>query len=168
MNNNFYTKYEYAQKMLEAELNILIDSFERKHGYTPVEHVKTRLKTLPSIQKKLEKKGYSYNVENIEKGLEQDSNAIAQSAQTAKSVENGDLTARIVENPHNPQLVELKNVLNKMLDVLQKEVGSNMHEIHRVFDSYKSLDFTTEVQNAKGKEKEREKKRKRKKHYYDY
>ena len=45
MNNNFYTKYEYAQKMLEAELNILIDSFERKHGYTPVEHVKTRLKT---------------------------------------------------------------------------------------------------------------------------
>ena len=69
MNNNFYTKYEYAQKMLEAELNILIDSFERKHGYTPVEHVKTRLKTLPSIQKKLEKKGYSYNVENIEKHI---------------------------------------------------------------------------------------------------
>ena len=90
------------------------------------------------------------NVENIEKGLEQDSNAIAQSAQTAKSVENGDLTARIVENPHNPQLVELKNVLNKMLDVLQAKIGSNMNEIHRVFESYKSLDFTTEVPNAKG------------------
>ena len=69
MSNNFYTKYEYAQKMLETELNILIDSFERKHGYTPVEHVKTRLKTLPSIQKTLEKKGYSYNVENIEKHI---------------------------------------------------------------------------------------------------
>ena len=90
------------------------------------------------------------NVENIEKGLEQDSNAIKQSAQTAKSVENGDLTARIVENPHNPQLVELKNVLNKMLDVLQAKIGSNMNEIHRVFESYKSLDFTTEVPNAKG------------------
>ena len=90
------------------------------------------------------------NVENIEKGLEQDSNTIKQSAQTAKSVENGDLTARIVENPHNPQLVELKNVLNKMLDVLQAKIGSNMNEIHRVFESYKSLDFTTEVPNAKG------------------
>ena len=90
------------------------------------------------------------NVENIEKGLEQDSNAIKQSAQTAKSVENGDLTARIVENPHNPQLVELKNVLNKMLDVLQAKIGSNMNEIYRVFESYKSLDFTTEVPNAKG------------------
>ena len=90
------------------------------------------------------------NVENIEKGLEQDSNAIKQSAETAKAVENGDLTARIIENPHNPQLIELKNVLNNMLDVLQKEVGSNMNEIHRVFESYKSLDFTTEVPNAKG------------------
>ena len=90
------------------------------------------------------------NVENIEKGLEQDSNAIAQSAQTAKEIEAGNLTARIIENPHNPQLIELKNVLNKMLDVLQKEVGSNMHEIHRVFDSYKSLDFTTEIPNAQG------------------
>ncbi|MDY5556396.1 Cache 3/Cache 2 fusion domain-containing protein, partial [Helicobacter sp.] len=48
----------------------------------------------------------------IQKGLEQDSNAIKQSAETAKAVENGDLTARIIENPHNPQLVELKNVLN--------------------------------------------------------
>ena len=90
------------------------------------------------------------NVEDIKKGLEQDSNAIKQSAETAKAVENGDLTARIIENPHNPQLVELKNVLNKMLDVLQAKVGSNMNEIHRVFESYKSLDFTTEVKNAQG------------------
>ncbi|QOQ98718.1 Cache 3/Cache 2 fusion domain-containing protein [Helicobacter winghamensis] len=90
------------------------------------------------------------NIQNIEAGLKQDSLAIAQSAQTAKAVESGDLTARIIENPHNPQLIELKNVLNNMLDVLQEKVGSNMNEIHRVFESYKSLDFTTEVQNAKG------------------
>ncbi|MDY5556828.1 Cache 3/Cache 2 fusion domain-containing protein, partial [Helicobacter sp.] len=44
------------------------------------------------------------NIQNIQKGLEQDSNAIKQSAETAKAVENGDLTARIIENPHNPQL----------------------------------------------------------------
>ncbi|MCI5967940.1 MAG: chemotaxis protein, partial [Helicobacter sp.] len=57
------------------------------------------------------------NIQNIEEGLKQDSQAIAQSAETAKAVEDGDLTARIVENPHNPQLIELKNVLNNMLDV---------------------------------------------------
>ena len=90
------------------------------------------------------------NIEKTKAGLIQDEKAIAQSAQTAKAIESGDLTARIVENPANPQLVELKNVLNKMLDVLQSKIGSNMNEITRVFDSYKRLDFTTEVKNAQG------------------
>ncbi|MBX7545250.1 cache domain-containing protein, partial [Helicobacter turcicus] len=40
------------------------------------------------------------NIQNIEEGLKQDSLAITQSAQTAKAVESGDLSARIIENPH--------------------------------------------------------------------
>ncbi len=67
MEENFYMKYQYAEKMLEAELEILIHSFEKKHGYTPVEHVKKRMKTESSIRKKLEKKGYEFTEENIEK-----------------------------------------------------------------------------------------------------
>lgn len=90
------------------------------------------------------------NIQNIQQGIEKDEIAIAQSAKTAKAVEEGDLTARIIENPQNPQLIELKNVLNAMLDVLQHKVGSNMNEINRVFESYKSLDFSTEVPNAQG------------------
>ena len=90
------------------------------------------------------------NIEKTKAGLIQDKKAIAQSAQTAKAIESGDLTARIIENPANPQLIELKNILNKMLDVLQGKIGSNMNEITRVFDSYKNLDFTTEVKNAQG------------------
>ena len=66
MNNNFFIKYEYAKKMLETELDILIHSFELKHGYTPVEHMKSRIKSISSIQKKLERRGYSYTEENIE------------------------------------------------------------------------------------------------------
>ncbi|TLD82844.1 hypothetical protein LS70_006025, partial [Helicobacter sp. MIT 11-5569] len=57
------------------------------------------------------------NIEITQQGLKQDETAITQSAKTAKTVEEGNLTARIIENPHNPQLVELKNVLNNMLDV---------------------------------------------------
>ena len=53
--------------MLETELDILIHSFELKHGYTPVEHIKSRIKSIPSIQKKLEGRGYSYTEENVEK-----------------------------------------------------------------------------------------------------
>ena len=90
------------------------------------------------------------NIQKIQAGLNQDNLAIAQSAQTAKAVQNGDFTARIIKNPDNPRLIELKNVLNNMLDVLEKKVGSNMNEINRVFESYKALDFTTQIPNAKG------------------
>ena len=91
------------------------------------------------------------NIKRTELGLKQDYQAIIQSAETAKAIESGDLTARITENPANPQLAELKDVLNNMLDVLQKKIGSNTNEIARVFDSYTELDFTTEVQDAKGR-----------------
>ncbi|MDE6979725.1 MAG: methyl-accepting chemotaxis protein, partial [Helicobacter sp.] len=72
------------------------------------------------------------------------------SVEMAQKIGNGDLTARITKNPGNHQLMELKDVLNKTLEVLQLEVGSNMSEIRRVFESYKKLNFATEVQNAKG------------------
>ena len=90
------------------------------------------------------------NIQKTQKGLEQDTKAVEQSVATAKEIEAGNLTARITETPHNPQLVELKNVLNQMLETLQSKVGSNMNEINRVFESYKSLDFTTEIPNARG------------------
>ena len=38
-----------------------------------------------------------------------------------------------------------------MLDSLQDKIGSDTNEIARVFSAYTSLDFTTEVANAKGK-----------------
>ncbi|MDE6979723.1 MAG: methyl-accepting chemotaxis protein [Helicobacter sp.] len=91
------------------------------------------------------------NIMRTEKILEQDSQAITQSAQTAKEIEKGNLTARITAEPANPKLVELRDVLNNMLDVLQEGIGSDTNEIARVFDSYTKLDFTTEVQNAKGR-----------------
>ena len=91
------------------------------------------------------------NITHTEEMLDQDSQAIAQSTQTAQEIENGNLTARITAVPANPKLIELRDVLNKMLDVLQEKIGSDTKEIMRVFDSYTRLDFTTEVANAKGR-----------------
>ena len=90
------------------------------------------------------------NINKTQDSLKQDEEAIMQSAETAKAIESGDLTARIIKNPANPKLIELKSVLNKMLDVLQNKVGSDMNEINRVFNLYKALDFATEVKDAKG------------------
>ena len=96
-------------------------------------------------------KAINHNIERTKASLSQDKEVIAQAAQTAKEVEDGNLTVRITYNPSNPQLVELKEVLNTMLDTLEQEIGGNLNEIARVFNSYAQLDFTTEVQNAKGR-----------------
>lgn len=65
MNENKYYKYEYAKNMLETEIHILFREFERKQGYLPVEHVKSRLKSEKSIQRKLKRKGLKPTYENI-------------------------------------------------------------------------------------------------------
>ncbi len=90
------------------------------------------------------------NILATKRGLEQDNQAVKESVQTVSVVEGGNLTARITANPRNPQLIELKNVLNKLLDVLQARVGSDMNEIHKIFEEYKSLDFRNKLENASG------------------
>ncbi|EPP1774737.1 methyl-accepting chemotaxis protein [Campylobacter jejuni] len=90
------------------------------------------------------------NILATKRGLEQDNQAVKESVQTVSVVEGGNLTARITANPRNPQLIELKNVLNKLLDVLQARVGSDINAIHKIFEEYKSLDFRNKLENASG------------------
>ncbi|KQH21521.1 chemotaxis protein [Campylobacter coli] len=90
------------------------------------------------------------NILATKQGLEQDAKAVKESVETVGVVESGNLTARITANPRNPQLIELKNVLNRLLDALQAKVGSDMNEIHKIFEEYKSLDFRNKLDNANG------------------
>ncbi|TLD82042.1 methyl-accepting chemotaxis protein [Helicobacter sp. MIT 05-5293] len=143
--------YVYVKRNIGNRLPVLVgtlDSFFKflNHESKEVHFVKIRANDELGIMGKL----INDNIKRTQDSLKVDEEAIEQSAQTAKCIENGDLTARIVKQPANPQLAELKDVLNNMLDVLQRKIGSDMNEIHRVFESYKALDFTTEVKNAQG------------------
>ncbi|EIO9010389.1 methyl-accepting chemotaxis protein, partial [Campylobacter coli] len=95
-------------------------------------------------------KAINENILATKQGLEQDAKAVKESVETVGVVERGNLTARITANPRNPQLIELKNVLNRLLDVLQTKVGSDMNAIHKIFEEYKSLDFRNKLDNANG------------------
>ena len=95
-------------------------------------------------------KVFTENVKRTQLGLDKDSLLVREAVQTAKEIEQVHFTARITEDSHNPQLQELKNVLNQMLSVLEEKIGKDMNEIQRVFDSYTNLDFTTEIANASG------------------
>ena len=58
-------KYNFALDKLNTELNILIKEYEYKNNYQPVEHIKSRIKTVESAIKKLENKGYEINLKNL-------------------------------------------------------------------------------------------------------
>ncbi len=64
-----FLKYQYALKMLETEMEILLDEFVHRHGYNPVEHIKSRLKSEESIKEKLKDKNLEYNEDNIFKSV---------------------------------------------------------------------------------------------------
>ena len=59
-------KYSAALKSLETEISILLQDYEYKNSYNPVEHMKSRLKSYGSASRKLISKGYEVNVKNIE------------------------------------------------------------------------------------------------------
>lgn len=48
----------------------------------------------------------------------------------------------------NPQILELKNVLNNMLNMLEKNIGQDINKIIEVFNEYKNLNFKAQINNA--------------------
>ena len=59
--------YNAALKEINTKIEILNDEFQHVHHYTPIEHIKSRIKTPESIVKKLKKNGYEVNVQNMVK-----------------------------------------------------------------------------------------------------
>ncbi|CDH62077.1 methyl-accepting chemotaxis protein [Campylobacter jejuni] len=143
--------YVCVKKIVGSRIPVILKSLENFFHF--LNHKKHEVDLISiKADDELGKMGKMIN-ENIlatKKGLEQDNQAVKESVQTVSVVESGNLTARITANPRNPQLIELKNVLNKLLDVLQARVGSDMNAIHKIFEEYKSLDFRNKLENASG------------------
>lgn len=67
--DNQMIKYISALKVLETQLEIINDDFIHIKKYNPIEHIKTRIKTIDSINKKLENDGIPFTAENVDKYL---------------------------------------------------------------------------------------------------
>ncbi|EAI8338724.1 methyl-accepting chemotaxis protein [Campylobacter coli] len=143
--------YFFIRKIIGSRIPLILKSLENFFRF--LNHEKIEIQTIEiKANDELGKMGKIIN-ENIlatKQGLEQDAKAVKESVETVGVVERGNLTARITANPRNPQLIELKNVLNRLLDVLQTKVGSDMNAIHKIFEEYKSLDFRNKLDNANG------------------
>ncbi|EOA0723984.1 methyl-accepting chemotaxis protein [Campylobacter coli] len=143
--------YFFIRKIIGSRIPLILKSLENFFRF--LNHEKIEVQTIEiKANDELGKMGKIIN-ENIlatKQGLEQDAKAVKESVETVGVVESGNLTARITANPRNPQLIELKNVLNRLLDALQARVGSDMNAIHKIFEEYKSLDFRNKLDNANG------------------
>ena len=64
---------------MSTKLEILDDEFHVKYEYNPIHHIESRVKSVQSILKKLEKKGLEVNIETLEAltDMEEDSAAHA-------------------------------------------------------------------------------------------
>ncbi len=62
-------EYQFGHQILETELSILIKEFAKIKGYNPVEHIKSRIKKVESIKRKLERKNLPLNTDIIEKNI---------------------------------------------------------------------------------------------------
>lgn len=61
--------YRCAILEVETKFRVLNEQFSLQHERNPIESIKSRLKSLESIQEKLQRKGYPMNVESIQKNL---------------------------------------------------------------------------------------------------
>ena len=59
-------KYNSALKQLETKLEILSDDFDKKHSYTPIHHIHSRLKTFDSILDKAVRYGIEDPINNLD------------------------------------------------------------------------------------------------------
>ena len=57
--------YDSALKEISTKIGILNNEFVHVYGHTPIEHIKTRLKSPESIVKKLKRHGQEVTIQNM-------------------------------------------------------------------------------------------------------
>ena len=61
--------YKCAIMEIETKFKVLDEEYSLQHDRNPINSIKGRLKKIPSIMEKMERKGYEISVESIEKNL---------------------------------------------------------------------------------------------------
>ena len=86
------------------------------------------------------------NINKAKQGIEEDRRIIDETIQVLEEFEQGDLTQRITTQVNNPALNELRDVLNKMGDNLEKNIDNILNVLNEFTDyNYKNEVNTTGI-----------------------
>jgi methyl-accepting chemotaxis protein len=90
------------------------------------------------------------NISKIQKNIE-DNNALLNNVKEVVNIVNtGDLTHRISNSSSNKILNELKILFNKMLNMLESNIGKDINNIISILSKYSQYDFNHSILNPKG------------------
>lgn len=67
--NRMMAYYRCAIMEIETKFNVLNEEFSLQHDRNPISGIKSRLKSLPSIREKMDRKGLEFNLQNVEREL---------------------------------------------------------------------------------------------------
>ncbi len=91
------------------------------------------------------------NILQTQKIMQEDRQAVQDTIKVVSDVKKGNFAVRITADPASPDLKELRDALNGIMDYLQESVGTHMPSIFKIFESYSGLDFRGRIQNASGR-----------------
>ena len=92
------------------------------------------------------------NVKAIQKGIEDDNNLIDEVKTIVNTVGQGYLDKRIKKDTSTDSLIELKKLLNDMLNNLEILVGKDLNKISETLEKYTNREFTAKLDsNSCGK-----------------
>ncbi|MGP1450981.1 MAG: cache domain-containing protein, partial [Wolinella sp.] len=86
-------------------------------------------------------KAINKNIENVRNGVEQDRILLSETAQVIAKAKEGHLSNLISQKANNPQLEELKNLINDML----KRFNENLADVVATLAQYSDNNFTDRV-----------------------
>lgn len=91
------------------------------------------------------------NVQAAKIGVEEDQKIVKESLRIIDIAKDGIIEERIKGKTNNPNLANLRDAVNSLLDLLSNAVGKNLPKILNVFDQYTKLDFRESIEAANGK-----------------
>ncbi len=69
MLSRFLIRYTFALQEVSTRIDILKQEFQTIHEYSPIEHVKQRIKTPESIMQKVKRRGYDWTIPSIRENI---------------------------------------------------------------------------------------------------
>ena len=100
--------------------------------------------------KKLESESFE-NMQKLKEETLKNSEIINETIAIAQNIKNGHLEKRITGSTSNQAINNLKNVINEMLDSLEKEIGRDINIITSSLSEFINMNFTNTISNPNGK-----------------